>query len=44
MSWSVGFIGKPEKIAEALNAEANKLSGQSKKEFERALPHMTALV
>ena len=44
MSWSVQFIGKPEKVIEALNAQSNTLSGESKAEYDNALPHLTALV
>jgi len=44
MSWSVQFIGKPEKVAEALNAESVKMSGESKKEYDSALPHLVGLV
>jgi hypothetical protein len=44
MSWSVQFIGKPEKVVEALNAESEKLNGQSKVEYDSALPHLVALV
>lgn len=44
MSWSVNYIGKPEKIAEALEQQSEKLTGQSKTEFDAALPHLCALV
>lgn len=45
MSWSVSYIGKPEKIAEALQGYSTSMSaGQSKLEFDAALPHLTALV
>lgn len=44
MSWSVQFIGQPVKVAEALTAQSATLSGQSKEEFDAALPHLTALV
>lgn len=44
MSWSVQFIGKPEKVAEALIAEADKLSGESRNEYGSAVPHLVALV
>lgn len=44
MSWSVGFIGKPEKVAEALTAQSDKMSGESKVEYDSALPHLVALV
>ncbi len=44
MSWSVTFFGKPEKVAEALEAYSEKLSDYSKEEYDKALPHMVALV
>lgn len=43
MSWSVQFIGTPEKVAEALTAHSGKLSDQSKVEFDSALPHMVGI-
>jgi hypothetical protein len=43
MSWSICFIGKPEKVAEALvNQEFS--DPNSKVEFEAALPHLVGLV
>lgn len=44
MSWSVNFIGKPEKVVEALQAQSEKMSGESKVEYDSALPHLTGLV
>jgi hypothetical protein len=44
MSWSVQFIGKPENVATALEAESAKFSDQSKVEYDAALPHFVALV
>ncbi len=44
MSWSVQFIGTPEKVANALEEQSAKLEGQSKIEYDDALPHMKALV
>lgn len=44
MSWSIGFIGTPEKISAALTAHSEKLDGQSKIEYDAALPHLDALV
>jgi hypothetical protein len=44
MSWSITFIGKPDSIAEALQKNSDSLNGQSKLEFDSALPHLTALV
>lgn len=44
MSWSVSLIGKPALVAQALDEHSGQLSGQSKIEFEAALPHLKALV
>ncbi|MGD9644298.1 MAG: hypothetical protein AB7U73_01210 [Pirellulales bacterium] len=44
MSWSFNAIGKPELIAQALEQESAKLSGQCKLEFDDALPHLTSLL
>lgn len=44
MSWSILFFGKPEKVAEALEAYSEKLSGVSLEEYEKALPNMVNLV
>jgi len=44
MSWSIAFIGKPQKVAEALEAESAKMSDQSKIEYDTALPHLVGLV
>jgi hypothetical protein len=44
MSWSITFVGKPENVAKALEDNAAKLSGQSKAEYEAALPHLVVLV
>ena len=44
MSWSVRLIGTPEKVAEALDKESEKLGGQSKQEFDDAKPHLQELV
>jgi hypothetical protein len=44
MSWSVQFIGKPEKVVEALNAQSEKMSGESKVEYDSALPNLVGLV
>ncbi len=43
MSWSILFIGKPANVAEALEKESSKFTGDSKVEFDSALPHLTAL-
>lgn len=44
MSWSVNYIGTPEKILAAMDDLSTKLNGQSKLEFDEALPHLKALV
>lgn len=44
MSWSISIIGKPEKVAKALEDYSSKLEGQSKEEYDAAVPHMVALV
>lgn len=44
MSYSVTFIGTPEKIVEALEEYSTKISGPSKEEYENALPSIVALV
>lgn len=44
MSWSVTFIGNPQKIVQALKDNSEKLSGVSKDEFDAALPHLIGLV
>jgi hypothetical protein len=44
MSWSVQFIGKPEKIVEALQKQSETMSGESKVEYDCALPHLVGLV
>ena len=44
MSWSVNIVGRPHAIRKALEAQAASLTGQSREEYERALPHLIALV
>lgn len=44
MSWSINLIGKPANIVAALEEESGKLTGQSKVEFDDALPHIVSLV
>ena len=44
MSWSVNFIGKPGKVIEALQKQSDNLSGESKAEYDSALPHLVGLV
>jgi len=44
MSWTIGFIGTPDKVVGAMETETQKYSGLSKEEYEQALPHLVALV
>jgi hypothetical protein len=44
MSWSFTHEGTPEEVAAALDAQSERLSGQSKDEFDAALPHLKGLV
>lgn len=44
MSWSIGLIGTPDNICAALDEQSGKMDGQSKVEFDAALPHLKALV
>lgn len=44
MSWSVNLIGTPTKITAALKKQSETLTGQSKEEFDAALPHMLGLL
>ena len=44
MSWTISFIGKPENVVAALEQQSEKMDGQSKVEYDAALPHFVALV
>ena len=44
MSWSVNKLGTPDEVIEHLNEQSNVLNGQSKEEYDEALPHMVAIV
>lgn len=46
MSWSISFIGRPEKVVEALEGYVAKsgISGPSAEEYEKALPLMVGIV
>lgn len=44
MSWSVTYLGTPDKICDALNKYSESLSGQSKNEFDEASPHIKSLL
>jgi hypothetical protein len=44
MSWSISFIGKPEKVVEALEAHSDKLTDYSKVEYDKILPSLVNVV
>jgi len=44
MSWSIITSGTPEEVVSKLEEQSNTLDGQSKEEFDFALPHMIAIV
>ena len=44
MSWNICIIGAPEAVATEIYAHVHKLEGQSKREYEDAVPHLAALV
>jgi hypothetical protein len=44
MSWSISLLGRPPKVVKAIEAESERLSGQSKIEFDAAKPHLIGLV
>lgn len=44
MSWSVSFIGTPNKVADALDKHSETLAGQSLVEYDDAKPHLINLV
>lgn len=44
MSWSKTLIGKAPAVVRELKAYSEKLNGDSKAEYDAALPHMVALV
>lgn len=44
MSWSIYLVGKPENVVKALEEESAKMTGQSKLEYDEALPHLVGLV
>jgi hypothetical protein len=43
MGWNISLIGKPEKVAQALR-DLQRMTGDSKTEFDEALPHLLGLV
>lgn len=44
MSWSCDYVGTADKIAAALKVDSEKMTGQSKVEFDAALPHLVGLL
>jgi len=44
MSWSIQYVGTPDKLVDAMNKYSDSLSGQSKLEFDDALPHLKHLL
>lgn len=44
MSWSFNAAGKPADLVAALRAESERLTGNSKSEFDEALPHLIGLI
>lgn len=44
MSWSAYYIGTPDKLVEALTKQSEGLIGNSKTEFDAALPHIIGLI
>lgn len=44
MSYSVSFKGTPAQVTQQLQDESNRQTGQSKEEYDNALPHLLGLV
>lgn len=44
MSWSVHFVGRRDNIIKALNEESDRLTGESKKEYDSYLSDLTNMV
>jgi hypothetical protein len=44
MSWSLVWVGTPEKIIAALDKESDRLTGTSKDEFDKVKPALVSLV
>ena len=44
MSWSVNKTGTPDEVVAYLKEQSNILYGQSKEEYDAALPHLIAIV
>lgn len=44
MSWSITTSGTPEEVIQKLREQSTILGGQSKEEYDNALPHLVALI
>ena len=44
MSWSIHVIGKPEAIKRRLDEESERLTGQSKEEFDAVKPALATIM
>ena len=44
MSWSITVVGKPDRIAAALDKYSESLTGVCKKEFDEVLPGVKAIL
>jgi hypothetical protein len=44
MSWAINTTGTPAKVVDAIAKYSSTLSGQSKEEFDKAAPHIAAVV
>lgn len=44
MSWSIGLIGTAPKVVQALKEQSEKFDGQTKIEYDDALPHLIGIV
>jgi len=44
MSWSIQFVGAPEKVKRAVEEASKSMSGASKEEYETVKPHLVGLV
>jgi hypothetical protein len=44
MSWNIAIIGYPSHLVAALHKESERLTGNSKLEFDAALPNMVNLI
>lgn len=44
MSWNAYYMGTPDKIVEALTKQSLASTGNTKTEFDAALPHIIGLI